>query len=150
MGHRRSGRKVGLRRGAGAPRVCGGCMLSTIVWTIAFLGLAGFFAFQVFQRFAVLSHLRSVDRWDDPVERIRRTLKYAIGQFKFFKSPSHDRKAGILHALVFWGFLILGYQVVHMFARGWFPHFTLPLAGAAEFGGPIIALKDTFEVLVAC
>ena len=124
-------------------------MLSTIVWTIAFLSLAGFFAFQVFQRFAALSHLRSVDRWDDIVERIRRTLKYAIGQFKFFKSPSHDRKAGILHALVFWGFLILGYQVVHMFARGWFPHFTLPLAGAAEFGGPIIFVKDTFEVLVA-
>ena len=124
-------------------------MISTVVWTIAFLSLAGFFLFQAYQRFAILGYMRPADRWDNLPERINRTLKYAIGQFKFFKSPSHDRKAGILHALVFWGFLILGYQVVHMFGRGWFPHFALPLMGAAELGGPIIFLKDTFEVLVA-
>ena len=124
-------------------------MLSTAVWTLAFFGLAGFFVLQAYQRFAILGHMRPVDRWDNIPERISRTLKYAIGQFKFFKSPSHDRKAGILHALVFWGFLILGYQVVHMFARGWFPHFQLPLLGAAQLGGPVVMLKDTFEVLVA-
>ncbi len=125
-------------------------MLSTVIWTVAFLGLVGFFTFQAAQRFAILGYMRPADRWDNPQERINRTLKYAIGQFKFFKGPKHDRKAGILHALVFWGFLILGYQVVHMFARGWFPHFSLPLLGAAEFGGPIVFVKDTFEVLVAC
>jgi len=124
-------------------------MLGTVIWTIAFLGLAGLFTLQAAQRLAILGYLRPADRWENLSERINRTLKYAIAQFKFFKGPSHDRRAGILHALVFWGFLILGYQVVHMFARGWFPHFELPLLGAATFGGPIILLKDTFEVLVA-
>src|SRR5689334_11370310 len=122
-------------------------MISTVLWTAVFLSLAGLFAAQALQRLAILGYMRPADRFDNLQERITRTLKYAIGQFKFFKGPKHDRKAGILHAFVFWGFLILGYQVVHMFARGWFPHFSLPLMGAAEFGGPIIFLKDTFELL---
>lgn len=124
-------------------------MLSTLIWTVAFLGLAGFFVVQSAQRFAILGHMRPVDRWENIPERINRTLKYAIGQFKFFRPAPGDSKAAKLHVLVFWGFLILGYQVVHMFARGWFPEFTLPLAGAAQFGGPVIFLKDTMEVLVA-
>ncbi|HEY2774624.1 MAG TPA: (Fe-S)-binding protein [Candidatus Binatia bacterium] len=123
--------------------------MSTVIWTIAFLGLVGLFVAQVARRFAILGYMRSVDRWDNIQERIGRTLKYAIGQFKFFKSPMRDRRAGVLHAFVFWGFLILGYQVVSMFARGWFPDFVIPLAGAAQFGGPVVFLKDTFEVLVA-
>ena len=125
-------------------------MLSTLIWTVAFLSLAGFFVFQSAQRFAILGHMRPADRWENIPERINRTLKYAIGQFKFFRRPPGDSRAAKLHVLVFWGFLILGYQVVHMFARGWVPDFTLPLAGAAQFGGPIVFLKDTMEVLVAC
>ncbi len=126
-------------------------MLSTVIWTIAFLTGAGLFAFQAYRRFAILEYMRPADRWENIPERVNRTLKYALGQFKFFKGgqPGRDRRAGILHALVFWGFLILGYQVVHMFARGWIPEFVAPMQGAAQFGGPIIFLKDTFEVLVA-
>jgi Fe-S oxidoreductase len=124
-------------------------MISTVVWTACFLALAGLFAAQALNRLAILGYMRPADRFDNLQERITRTLQYAIGQFKFFKGPKHDRKAGILHAFVFWGFLILGYQVVHMFARGWFPHFVIPGLGAAEFGGPVVFLKDTFEVLVA-
>ncbi|HYC00573.1 MAG TPA: (Fe-S)-binding protein [Candidatus Limnocylindrales bacterium] len=124
-------------------------MLSTIIWTIAFVGLVGYLVYQCYQRFAVLQHLRPAARWDNVPERIRRTLKYAIGQFKFFKGPRHDITPGVIHALVFWGFLILGYQVVHMFARGWFPDFHLPLLGATGIGGPIILAKDVMELIVA-
>ncbi len=124
-------------------------MLSTVAWTIVFLGLAGFFAYQVYERFRVLSFARPADRFDNIPERVRRTLKYAIGQFKFFKSPAHDRKAGLLHALVFWGFLVLGYQALHMFMRGWFAGFCLPLLNAESLGGPILLLKDVMEVVVA-
>jgi Fe-S oxidoreductase len=76
-------------------------------------------------------------------------LTSAWGLLIFSAPPPGHRGAAKLHVLVFWGFLILGYQVVHMFARGWIPEFTLPLAGAAQFGGPVVFLKDTMEVLVA-
>jgi len=124
-------------------------MLSTLIWTIVFLGLAGYFGYQVYERFRVITFARPAARFDDIPERVRRTLKYAIGQFKFFKSPTHDRKAGILHALVFWGFLILGFQALHMFMRGWFPGFYLPLLNAESIGGPILLLKDIMEPVVA-
>ena len=68
-------------------------MLSTLIWTVAFLGLAGFFVFQSAQRFAILGYMRPADRWENIPERINRTLKYAIGQFKFFRRPPGDSRA---------------------------------------------------------
>ncbi len=125
--------------------------MSTIIWTVAFLALAGLFAYQCYLRFRVLGMVRPTDRFDNIPERIRITLKYAIGQFKFFRpKPAGDRRVGMIHAMVFWGFLILGYQVMTMFMHGWTsPLAHLPLLGADQLGGPVMFVRDIMEVLVA-
>ena len=124
-------------------------MLSTLVWTVAFLGLVGLFGWQCYRRFSVLTKLRPAARFDNIPARLQKTLVYAIGQLKFFRAPAHERAAGIAHALVFWGFLVLGYQVVSMFVRGWIPEFHIPLMGAEQLGGPVMVLRDIMEVVVA-
>ncbi|MFT4571400.1 MAG: Fe-S oxidoreductase [Hyphomicrobiaceae bacterium] len=124
-------------------------MLSTIVWNLLFFGLLGLFGWQIYNRFSVFAKVRPSDRSDNIPERIRLTLVFALGQLKFFRSPKKDFVAGMAHVIVFWGFLVLGYQVTTMFARGWFPHFEIPLMGAQMLGGPVMALRDLFEVLVA-
>ena len=53
-----------------------------------------------------------------------------------------------MHFFIFWGFTILAIQVVHMFARGFFPDFHLPLLSADLLGGPYLLLKDLIQVVV--
>ncbi|HET9062352.1 MAG TPA: hypothetical protein VFO62_03595, partial [Candidatus Binatia bacterium] len=91
-------------------------MLSTIIWTLCFLGFVGFFGYQIWNRISVLLKLPAAPRFDRVPERFKALLVYGIGQLKFFKG---EQPAGIIHAFVFWGFLILGAQVTTMFAQGW-------------------------------
>ncbi|MBY0372243.1 (Fe-S)-binding protein [bacterium] len=122
-------------------------MLSTAIWTIAFLGAIGFFLLQVGRRFAVLLKMRRDDGRNYTSatlsKRVSNTLIYAFGQYKFFRDGGI---AGVLHIVVFWGFLTLGGQVTMMFARGWFPGFTLP----EWLMGPYSLTKDFFQVAVLC
>ena len=116
--------------------------MSVWIWTACFVGLVGFFVYQVFRRLSVLLRLPGANRFDRIGERIKTTLVYGIGQLKFFKG---EQPAGIVHALVFWGFLVLGGQVVSMFVRGWFPDFHLPF-----LSGPYNLMRDIMEAIVIC
>ncbi len=119
-----------------------------MLWTAAFVLAIGFFLYQVTQRFRVLLKMRKDDaRNYSPgtlAVRVKNTLIYALGQYKFFRDGGI---AGFLHIIVFWGFITLGLQVTVMFLRGWFPEFALP----HFLVGPYSAAKDFFQagVLVA-
>ncbi len=123
-------------------------MVTTVIWTVAFLAFVGLFCRQVYQRLHVLLKTRPVARFDRIPERIFHTLKYAFGQFKFL-THKEERLAGIVHALVFWGFLVLGGQVVILFARGWFPEFEAPLISGGGILAPVFLVsKDLMEAVV--
>ncbi len=79
-------------------------------------------------------------RWG---ERIRGVLVFFIGQRRMFLEPL----AGIMHALIFWGFLVFSVRSVSMVvegvARGWeLPFLHTPL------GHAYLLTKDVFAVLV--
>jgi Fe-S oxidoreductase len=120
-------------------------MLSVLIWTLCFLGFLGLFAYQCWNRFSVFTKLPSTNRIDNIPQRIKTTLVYGIGQLKFFKG---EQPAGLIHALVFWGFLILGAQVMTMFLHGWSPDAHLPLMGVHQLGGPYMFVRDTMEAIV--
>src|SRR5688572_28201023 len=116
--------------------------MTPILWTLAFVIAIGLFSYQLYGRFKVLFRLRKDDGRDYSAKswgpRIKTTLIYAFGQRKFFTG---DQPAGIMHIVIFWGFVVLGLQVVTMFARGWFPGFHIT--------GPFYALlKDIFQAAV--
>ncbi len=74
-----------------------------------------------------------------------------LGQKKFVVGEQPlkgDRAAGWMHFFIFWGFTILGVQVIHMFVRGFFPGFHLPGLSVDLLGGPYLLLKDIIQVLV--
>jgi len=81
-----------------------------------------------------------LERWG---ERIRGMLVFAIGQRRMFAEPV----AGIMHALIFWGFLVFSVRslslVVEGFASGWeLPFLPTPV------GWAYLLTKDVFAVLV--
>ncbi len=122
-------------------------MLATALWTTAFVAGISLFLFQVTNRLRLLLKMRKDDGRDYSAKtwgkRARNTLVYAFGQYKFFRDGG---MAGVLHIVVFWGFITLGLQVVTMFSRGWFPGFEIP----SLIAGPYSLAKDLFQLAVLC
>ncbi|MFN8640785.1 MAG: (Fe-S)-binding protein [Candidatus Binatia bacterium] len=90
-------------------------------------------------------------RFDRVGERLKAVLEYVLGQKKFVVGEQPlpgDRAAGWMHFFIFWGFTILGVQVIHMFARGFFPGFHLPGLTVDLLGGPYLLLKDIIQLVV--
>ncbi len=114
--------------------------MPSLIWTLCFLAGIGFFSWQLWQRFGVLLKLRRDDGRDYSQKtfgkRISNTIIYAFGQWKFFRD---DQPAGVMHIVIFWGFMTLSLQVITMFARGWFPEFHIPIPGYHY-------MRDAFEV----
>jgi Fe-S oxidoreductase len=99
--------------------------MSASNWTFAFiltLG-AGFFALNV-QR--LVSYMRlgiAEDRSDHPLERLKNVLTIGIAQTKIFRDPV----AGTMHALIFWGFMVLTAGTVEILIQGVFSDFSFAL-----------------------
>ncbi len=83
------------------------------------------------------------NRFDKPNERVKRVLGIAIGQSKILRDPV----AGIVHAFIFWGFLVLLFAVIESIGEGLTAgHFSL------SFLGPLYSVitfsQDVFVSLV--
>ena len=105
---------------------------------------AGFFALNV-QR--LVSYLRlgvAEGRTDHPLTRIRNVLEIGIAQKKILRDPV----AGPMHALIFWGFMVLTAGTVEILIAGVFPAFSY----ARLLPGPLYAAysasQDAFAGLV--
>ena len=89
---------------------------------------------------------RPAARLDRIPERIKRALVYGLGQKKFL---SGEQPSGIMHALVFWGFVVLMLQVIMLFGRAWDPNWSLPGLGPDEpLGPPFFIARDLLEAIV--
>jgi Fe-S oxidoreductase len=121
-------------------------MLTTLVMLGMLAAALGFFARSVKMRVDLLATCeRPANRLDRIWERVDAMLLYAIGQKRMFK----DIVPGIMHALIFWGFLILLIRSISLVGAA-FTHdmhwslffFWQPLDHAYTF------LKDITEVWV--
>lgn len=122
-------------------------MLATVLFTILLAAAVGSFVFLMIRRVKVLMAAAPIDRFDRVGERLKGVLVYYIGQRRIL-DPKH-LGAGIMHALIFWGFLAVSLNTVHLVGRVYFPGFHLPLFGPeSPLGIAYIFLRDVFEVAV--
>lgn len=94
---------------------------------IHILGLACF-AHIVARRLAPLLNGEHDFRFDRPILRLKKVLRYWLGQWKH---PRY-RGAGILHILIFSGFLVLAIRAFTVLVAGASESFTLQTAGGAK------------------
>jgi Fe-S oxidoreductase/nitrate reductase gamma subunit len=85
-----------------------------IVFALAAFGLFGYTVRTILSRFKLTKQKDHFDRSGNIGKRISTTLLVAFGQSKMFKRPV----AGILHALVWWGFLVITIGTVEMILDG--------------------------------
>ncbi len=108
------------------------------------IGLAAF-AYTAFNRIGLLLAAKGRDpRWDNIPGRIGTTIEYAFGQLRLLL---RERKWGLMHAFIFWGFLVVAIRTITLFGQAFSPAFHLPLMDG--WVGDIYTLtKDIFQVLV--
>jgi Fe-S oxidoreductase len=98
-------------------------------------------------RLRLLLAAQPAGRLDRLPERLRRAVVYGIGQKKFLRG---DQPSGIMHALIFWGFLVLMIQVVTLFGRTFDAEWSLPGLGDDQPVGEVFAVaRDAVELIVA-
>lgn len=120
--------------------------MSLLLFILVVLVALGFFFRTVYGRFRLLLAARPVNRFDHVGERIKGVLTYAFGQKKFVTG---EQPAGWMHFFIFWGFVILGLQILTMFGRAFSEHFFVPGFAPNLLGGPFFILRDVMEVTVS-
>jgi Fe-S oxidoreductase len=96
-----------------------------IVFLIVLAGACAIFVGSVRRLISYLKLGQADNRFDAPWTRIKRTLLVAIGQSKILREPA----AGIMHALIFWGFLVLLTAVLESIGEGLIPGFSFRFLG---------------------
>jgi len=126
-------------------------MLTAILFTVCLLVGVGLFIYQVWGRFNLLRAATGRFTLDRIAERLWAVVTIALGQKKFIRpevSWVRETLAGWLHFFVFWGFTVLGLQIVTMFGRAYSEHFYVPLMSPSLLGGPYMFVRDCFEGIV--
>jgi len=104
----------------------------------------GFFSLNV-QRLVSYLRLGYVEnRTDHPLTRLKNVLVIGIAQKKIFRDPV----AGPMHALIFWGFMVLTAGTVEIVIAGVFPRFSFALLLPDALYRAYSLSQDVFALLV--
>ena len=116
--------------------------IQNIVFIVLFLAALSLFTYNLLRIRTYLMLGRSEDRFSGVVTRIMKVLGIGIGQAKIFRDPV----AGLMHALIFWGFLVLITAVLEAFIQGFYSPFSLGMLGPVS--QVFFASQDIFGLLV--
>ena len=116
---------------------------SNIIFVLFVAVATGFFALNVQRLVGYMRIGLAADRTDRPMRRLGNVFGIAIGQSKILREPV----AGVMHAMIFWGFMVLTVGTIEFVLEGIFPGFSL-----AFLPHPLYRLyslsQDVFVLLV--
>jgi len=101
------------------------------------------FAYIVWRRLIPLSRAERDPRFDQPLVRLQRVAKYWLGQWK---QPRY-RGAGVMHILIFAGFIILATRAFSLLLSGTWDGFVMP-GFSGEFGHVYSVVADYAGTMV--
>ena len=110
---------------------------------ITLLMLAGFagFAWLSWRKLAIVVRLQPEVRWDRPAERLKAVL---VNGFLQQRMIARDWKPGVMHTVIFLGFMSLLVRKLQLIAIGYYEPFVYP----GLVGGLFASLKDLVEIAV--
>ncbi len=86
-------------------------------------------AYSLYRRGILLFVAQGKDtRWEKIPQRIKSVLINAIGQKRLL---ARDRASGVMHAMIFWGFLVISLRTITFFVMGFKEDFVLPGLGGS-------------------
>ena len=85
---------------------------------------------------------KAAARWDHVPARLRAVLVFVLGQLRLLRG---DFWPGLMHATIFWGFLILTLGTLEFFGKGFTERFFLPFLSDTP---AYLVLQDVFSLSV--
>jgi Fe-S oxidoreductase len=123
--------------------------MRTVLFCLVLAAATTLFVRNVLRLVRSLRMGKAENRSDQPDRRLAAVLKIAIGQTKLLREPF----AGLLHALIFWGFLVLLTAILESIGEGFLPGFTFaflgPLYPVLAFFQDLCGLAVVMVVLVS-
>ena len=113
-----------------------------IIFAIVLLGAFGFFGFSLRRMIKLISIGKPENRLDHSWKRFKKMLSVAIGQSKLFREPI----PGLMHAFIFWGFLVLLSSVLEAIGEGFYERFSFSCIGILY--PPLVFCQELFAGLV--
>src|SRR4051812_45176153 len=108
-------------------------MVIGLINFIAFLGITGYaiylFTNIVYSRVTFIKMGKPANLKKDTQKRVNEVLVNVFGQRKLFK----DRKSGVMHVIMFYGFIILQFGAIELIIKGFFKGFEYPIGTAQKF-----------------
>ncbi len=118
-------------------------MISAIAMSVLLVVSLSCFTWLMTPRMKLLWAAKPEQRFDQIPERLKGTLKFAIGQWRMAREPI----AGAAHIMIFSGFMVLTLATITHIAHAYDHDFYLP--GLGGLGGKVYGvIKDIFEFLV--
>jgi len=118
-------------------------MLSSIIFIILLIGAGVFFGKNIKRISANIKLGKDLDRTDNPKQRWINMAKVALGQGKMVRRPV----AGVLHILVYVGFVIINIEVMEIIIDGITGHHRI-FAGAGSLYDFLIGFFEILAFLV--
>lgn len=116
--------------------------LSGRIWLAAMLLVSlALFSYVMWRRWQLLARGGPEDRFHEWGKRLLNTFLYFFAQRGLFK----DLLAGLMHAFIFWGFLIYAVRTISLFISGFAPSLDIPVN---LWGNIYFFAKDAFSLLV--
>src|SRR5678816_1933348 len=115
-----------------------------VVFLFVLVLAAGFFALNVQRLVSYLQLGYAEGRTDHPLTRLKNVLVIGIAQKKIFRDPV----AGPMHALIFWGFMVLTAGTVEIIIAGVVPRFSFALLLPDALYRVYSLSQDDFALLV--
>lgn len=113
-----------------------------IVFLVVLVGALLVFALSVRRLIRYLKLGQPDNRFDNPGARLKRMFAVAIAQSKILREPM----AGVMHALIFWGFIVLLTAVLESIGQGLVNGFSFRFLGGLY--EPLGFMQDLFSGLV--
>lgn len=114
-----------------------------IAYYVLFFGGYGLFTYYLTLNFRLLKFAKPINRFEDATTRLYNTILFAFGQKRILK----DTQTGLMHAFIFWGFLVLLFRFFVIFGKG-FSHTFLDTFLNSQIGYYYTFMKDIFVVLI--
>jgi len=114
----------------------------TIIFALVLLCAFGVFGLSLRRMIRLISIGKPENRMDQLPKRLKKMMGVAIGQSKLFREPI----PGLMHAFIFWGFLVLLSSILEAIGEGLAPGFTFRFLGV--FYEPLQFFQELFSGLV--
>ncbi|RPI04813.1 MAG: (Fe-S)-binding protein [Ignavibacteriae bacterium] len=114
----------------------------SVVFAVILLGAFGFFGLSLRRMIKLIALGKPENRLDHLWERLKKMIAVALGQSKLFREPI----PGLMHAFIFWGFLVLLSSVLEAIGEGLYSGFSLSVIGV--FYQPLHFCQELFAGLV--